>query len=230
MQHQSESQTTTTTSPSGEEQSRLPGNTRYALVSKGESPSTAEWMSSEKARELLLSKEKIEAIPFLTRLYAECPVCGTVFWKSPHKFHAAKKACEELRHTCSNACSQKLKSLMNSVELSCAECGTKFRRAKAAHQRRVAQGQPEFCSKACYGKHRSKTYKGESHHRFTSVTLTCTQCSKEFVRRKSQATSERTTQPFCSRECYYESRRGRSIEHGKRAPRSYPPEFKRLRA
>ena len=206
-------------------------NTRYALALKGTPLDTLEWMSSEKAIELLVSKENIEAIPHVMRLYAQCPVCSEIFWKNPSKYFAAKKASKNLKHTCSNECSKKLRSIENSVAVKCHECEIEFKRSASAAKLREEAEQPQFCSNSCYGKHRSKVYVQEKHPHFNSLTLTCTHCSKEFKRKASQVSSTRTAQPFCSRECYYEDMKGKASQKGTgRALRSYPPEFKKARA
>jgi hypothetical protein len=118
-----------------------------------------------------------------------------------------------------------------SVVLNCQECGKPFRRGLAAHKLRVSRGQPEFCSNACYGAHRSKTYVGEANPRWTRHTLTCTHCGSEFTRQQFLVKPERTVQPFCTQACYHEWMQGKQFpRNNPRGPRSYPPEFKALRA
>lgn len=199
------------------------------MVLKEQDPSTAEWMSSESAMRLLTSKE---ALPRGAMLFAQCPVCQSVFRRETAKFRSRPHA----QHACSNACSAQLRCQGHSVQLQCAQCGTGFSRALGEHERRLERGDAaHFCSGECYGRYRARVYTGEAHHRYSQVALTCAWCAKEFTRKKSMAGPAKSAQVFCTVGCYQDWVRSvggphtiAKAAHG-RGPRSYPPEFKRAR-
>ncbi len=190
----------------------------------GRDPSSAEWMSSEEAKRWLLSTREQ---PKRTKLYAKCPICGKLFTKSLKKFRVASQACQQLSHACSDACAGAVKRLRTRRVESCNECGKQFERGGSAHKHKHS-----FCSSQCYAAFRSRTYRGKAHHLYSSKDLSCTQCGTTFKRRLSHATQERTKHPFCSRDCYAEWLRGRPTLKGlgRNGARSYPGEFKLMRA
>jgi hypothetical protein len=212
---------------------RLLGNTLYALVLKGQDPSTVEWMTSESATAYLQSGEKP---PIGAKLKMRCPVCHSEFMRPVGKVRENKEVCAKQRHACSVQCGRELYRWANSVELVCHECSKEFRLASAEYKRRSQRGNKEFfCSNACYGAYRSRVYQGEAHHRYSKVAMVCTQCGEEFKRKQAHATTARTQTPFCSHTCYHQWLRenggirtlvGSSTSLG---ARSYPKEFKWLR-
>lgn len=210
--------------------SKLPGNTRYALISGPIPPSFDGWMTSEQARAWLLS----DAMPPTRRhkVLMRCPVCASLFTKAPSKLRAQQMACEKLTHSCSNKCMGHMRTSMMTVPLSCDECGKDFTVSRSEHSRRLERGDSShFCSNACYGKHRSRVFVGERHHNYNRVELTCTQCGKGFLRTQGEARQYRTMKPFCTKTCYTTWLRGRPTQKdtGRGSLRSYPPEFKALR-
>ena len=206
------------------------GSTRYALILGKDLPQVFdEWMTSDEAKAWLLS----DAMPPRRhKLLLKCPVCQILFSKSPSKLRDQEKACETLTHTCSPSCMGVMRSATMTLDKECHTCGKTFTIAKSEHGRRLKRGDSfHFCSNECYGIHRSKTFVGEKHHNYNQVSLTCTHCSKEFLRSAGNAKSYRTRHPFCSRECYRNWLVGRVTQQGtgRAGLRSYPPEFKAMR-
>ena len=207
------------------------GSTLYALILGALPPSFDDWMTSEQARAWLLS----EAMPPTRRhkMVMQCPVCSTVFTRSPSSLRAQKDACENLTHTCSNKCMGVMRSHMKRAHLRCDECKKPFSISSAEHARRKERGDKHvFCSKECYGVFRSKSFVGEKHHNYSKVEARCTMCKKTFLRQSSRLSMYRTQNPFCSKVCYHEWQRGRVTQKGtgRASPRSYPSEFKVARA
>lgn len=204
-----------------------PENTQYALVPKGESWRTAEWMTFVQATEFFRSP----SLPRGAKLYAKCLVCAEVFTRPLSKFLGNTQARERQEHTCSTACRAQLRSLRTSVNQVCDECGEEFSEpaSVAAKPRKNT-----FCSNACRGKHRARTYVGENNHRYAQQEVTCECCGKVFRRKQSAVDRARAAgeRLFCSRECYAESLRGAPTNRSRpsRGARSYPPEFKKARA
>ena len=75
------------------------------------------------------------------------------------------------------------------IDLTCPVCGNTYQRPVY----RMKEGQKSYCSPTCQ-------FKG----RQINVTLNCATCGKEFETRPSRV---RNTFNFCSKECFYESRK-----------------------
>lgn len=198
-------------------------NTQYALASTPPSPDSAEWMTFEQAKQWFAQGMEM---PKGRKVYAKCMMCETIFTKSPGKFSDNPEVCLAQRHACSNRCAALLRGTEARQTSSCYECGESF-----AHAASRLRHKHIFCSIACSGAYRSKTFVGPAHHRYCAVELTCTQCLKVFTRGRFKARTERTKNPFCSHACYHESLRGVPTKKGsgRASLRSYPPEFKVLR-
>lgn len=224
-------QITTTESPFPTEPAlTLLGNTQYALIAPGQDPSSVEWMSSDQAKAWLHS----DAMPQTRRhkLLLECPVCKTHFTRSPSKLRDQVDTCKTLTHTCCVTCMGVMRTYLRTVDLSCDECGKQYKVGQAEHARRLVRGDKHhFCSYACSGKALSRTHRGEKHHNYNRVEMTCTHCEKKFLRTEGAAKKYRTMKPFCSRECYGTWLVGRATQKGtgRGGLRSYPPEFKAMR-
>jgi hypothetical protein len=110
----------------------------------------------------------------------ECPTCGdTVDTSVGLKQHHAKVHGESLVQTDT-----------------CDWCGETFR------VRPSQKG--NFCSRECFGKHRSE-HGVEARKR--RVLISCANCREVFATRESTADTKR----YCSDECYYEDSEGREI-------------------
>lgn len=218
---------TSTTSRLTAVPTKLLESTRYVLASREPHPYTDEWMTSEQATEFLLSDRKP---PSKHKLYAQCLMCANVFTKPVTKFRAARAACENLNHTCCNACSAQYRSLGTQVELSCGTCGKRFAEWQSSVEKKRAKGQTEFfCCSECYGVHRSKTYVGDLHPTSTLRDYNCDHCGETFKRSPYRA--GRQDHQFCNVECYRGWLTGRPTRKGtgRRGERSYPAEFKAAR-
>lgn len=206
------------------------GNTLYAFVS-GKMPQFFDgWMSSERAKAWLLSNE----LPPTRRhrVVMKCPVCQTIFTRSPSKLRNSLDQCEKMTHTCSPSCMGVMKTHQRTVKLTCEGCGEPFTLSLSEHTRRLKRGDGHhFCSNACYGRHRSQTYVGENHHNYTRKEVVCSHCGKVFLRQESKTKTWVTKTPFCSKGCYHKHLSGRHTQKGtgRGSLRSYPEEFKKLR-
>jgi len=77
----------------------------------------------------------------------------------------------------------------------CRVCNIEFNVKPA----KVKAGGGKFCSRECYGVHRSQQMKGSNHFRWSQTKRNCEICQVEFLVTRSQIESGRGR--FCSRKC-----------------------------
>lgn len=82
----------------------------------------------------------------------------------------------------------------------CNNCGKSFKR-KPSHSKNIFN----FCSQSCYSSHRSKTYIGAKHPRWTNTIVYCAVCAKSKRVKPSKKSSRKNF--VCSKKCLSEWRR-----------------------
>ena len=78
--------------------------------------------------------------------------------------------------------------------LKCKICGKKYSRKMSF----LKKHKSFFCSRKCFGKHKSEIYKKENHPRWNSIERKCKQCGKKFFIKGSHA---KKSGVFCSNKC-----------------------------
>lgn len=120
----------------------------------------------------------------LCKFMKVCKDCGKL--KLMIRFGKQKQGKDGRRNKCSKCEYNKSKK----HNKKCLQCNKEFK---------TLDKNSKFCSQECYGKWKSKNYKGELNHRYNRVEIKCSYCGKDILRIPSHIRENRHY--FCNRDC-----------------------------
>ena len=119
----------------------------------------------------------------LCKFMKVCKDCGEL--KLMIEFGKAKLGKDGRRNKCLKCEYRKSKKYSKK----CLQCGKEFK---------TSDKNCKFCSQECYGKWKSKNYKGELNHRYNRVKIKCSYCGKDIFRIPSHVKGNSN---FCNNDC-----------------------------